>query len=101
LFQYSGLVAGVVVGAALAPKVLDALKLNTGGVRPLAAVLVLVICGSLGSTVGFWIGEPVRRAFVGDGLARPPEKVAGGLFSFFSVLSVAWFLGLTFSQGPS
>jgi S1-C subfamily serine protease len=101
LFQYSGLVVGVVAGAALAPAILDALHLNTGGVRPLAAALVLVIGGSLGSTLGFWIGEPVRRAFVGRGLARPPEKLAGGLFSLFTVLSVAWFLGLTFSQGPS
>jgi S1-C subfamily serine protease len=101
VFQYSGLVLGVIAGAALAGPILDALRLTGGGVRPLAAVLVLVICGSLGSTLGFWVGEPVRRAFVGRGLARPPEKLAGALFSFFSVLSVAWFLGLTFSQGPS
>jgi len=94
-------VIGVVAGAALAQPILNALHLDSGGVRPLAAVLVLVICGSLGSTLGFWIGEPVRRAFVGRGLARPPEKLAGGLFSLFTVLSVAWFLGLTFSQGPS
>jgi S1-C subfamily serine protease len=100
VFQYAGLVAGVVAGSALAATVLDALHL-TGGVRPLAAVLVLVIFGSLGSTFGFWIGEPIRRAVVGRGFARPPEKLAGGLFSLFTVLSVAWFLGLTFSQGPS
>ena len=91
----------MIAGAALAGPILDALRLTSGGVRPLAAVLVLVICGSLGSTLGFWVGEPVRRAFVGRGLARPPEKLAGALFSLFSVLSVAWFLGLTFSQGPS
>lgn len=100
LFQYSGLVAGVVAGSALAPAVLDSLHL-TGSVRPLAAVLVLVIFGSLGSTVGFWIGEPIRRSIAGRGFARPPEKLFGGLFSLFSVLSVAWFLGLTFSQGPN
>jgi S1-C subfamily serine protease len=100
VFQYSGLVAGVVTGSALAQSILDALRL-TGGMRPLAAVLVLVIFGSLGSTLGFWIGEPIRRAILGRGFARPPEKLAGGLFSLFTVLSVAWFMGLTFSQGPS
>ncbi len=100
LFQYSGLVIGVVAGAALAPVVQDALHLGQG-VKPLAAVLVLVICGSLGSTFGFWVGEPVRRAILGSGFARPPEKLGGSLFSFFTVLSVAWFLSLTFSQGPS
>ncbi len=87
-------------GAALAPSILDALRLPEG-IRPLAAVLVLVICGSLGSTFGYWIGEPIRRAVLGSGFARPPELLAGSLFSVFSVLSVAWFLGLTFSQGPS
>jgi S1-C subfamily serine protease len=101
LFQYLGLVLGVVLGAALAPAILDRLHLTAGSVRPLAAVLVLVICGSLGSTIGFWIGEPIRRAIVGRGFARPPEQLAGALFSLFTVLSVAWFLGLTFSQGPS
>jgi S1-C subfamily serine protease len=101
LFQYAGLVAGVVAGAALAPVVLDALHLESGTLKPLAAALVLVICGSLGSTIGFWIGDPIRRSLVGRGMARPPEKLFGGLFSLFSVLSVAWFLGLTFSQGPS
>lgn len=100
LTQYTGLVAGVVAGAALAPWILDALKEVTGGIRPLAAALVLVICGSLGSSLGYWIGDPLRRAFGGHGFARPPEKLAGSLFSLFAVLSVAWFLGLTFSQSP-
>lgn len=68
--------------------------------RPLAAALVLVICGSLGSSLGYWIGDPLRRALRGPGFARPPEKLAGSLFSLFAVLSVAWFLGLTFSQSP-
>jgi len=90
----------VVAGAALSPAIMDALHLSSG-VKPLAAVLVLVIAGSLGSTFGFWIGEPVRRAILGSGFARPPEKLAGGLLSLFTMLSVIWFLGLTFSQGPN
>lgn len=100
LFQYVGLLAGVVAGAALAPTILNALNV-TGGVRPLAAVLVLIICGSLGSTFGYWMGEPMRKAVLGRGFARPPELLAGSLFSVFAVVSAAWFLGLTFSQGPS
>jgi len=91
---------GVVAGAALAPSVLTALQLP-GAVKPVAAALVLLIFGSLGSTLGYMIGEPLRRALRGPGLTRPPEKLAGSLFSAFAVLSVAWFLGLTFSRGPS
>jgi S1-C subfamily serine protease len=97
LTQYIGLVAGVVAGAALAPGVVAALQLP-GAAKPVAAALVLFICGSLGSTLGFMAGEPLRRALRGPGLVGPSEKLAGSLFSAFAVLSVAWFLGLTFSQ---
>jgi len=61
----------------------------------------LLLFGSLGSTLGYMLGEPLRRALRGPGLTRPPEKLAGSLFSALAVLSVAWFLGLTFSRGPS
>jgi S1-C subfamily serine protease len=100
LFQYAGLVIGVVAGAALAPAILNGLQL-TGGVRPFGAVLILIICGSLGSTFGYWVGEPLRNAILRKGFARPPEMLGGALFSAFAVLSVAWFLGVTFSQGPN
>lgn len=100
LTQYAGLVAGVVAGAALTPTVMDALKLPSSELKPLAAGLFLVICGSLGSTLGYWLGDPLRRTLRGPGLARPPEKLAGSMFSAVAVLSVAWYLGLTFSQNP-
>src|SRR5215471_10157442 len=97
LTQYVGLVAGVVAGAALAPSVVSALDLP-GSTKSLAATLVLFICGSLGSTLGYMAGDPLRRGLRGRGDVRPPEKLVGSLFSAFAVLSVAWFLGLTFSQ---
>jgi len=90
-------VAGVVAGAALAPSVVSALDLP-GSTKSLAAALVLFICGSLGSTLGYMAGDPLRRGLRGRRDVRPPEKLAGSLFSAFAVLSVAWFLGLTFSQ---
>ena len=100
LSQYAGMIAGVVAGAALAPAILNGLQM-TGAVRPLAAVLILIVCGSLGSTFGYWIGEPLRNALLRRSFARPPEMVAGSLLSAVAVLGVAWFLGLTFSQGPN
>ena len=84
-------------GAGLAPGVVSALNLP-GSTKSLAAALVLFIGGSLGSTLGYMVGEPVRRGLRGRGDVRPPEKLAGSLFSAFAVLSVVWFLGLTFSQ---
>jgi S1-C subfamily serine protease len=99
LLQYAGLVTGVVAGASLAPPVLNALAIG-GVLRPLGAILLLVVCGSLGSTFGFWVGEALRAEGRGVRL-HPVERLAGSVFSGAAVLAVGWFLGLTFSQGPS
>jgi S1-C subfamily serine protease len=99
LLQYLGMVVGVVVGAALAPPVLNGLQIQ-GTVRPLAAALVLIVAGSLGSTFGYWLGEPVGRAIRRRGLTRPLDQVGGAAVSAVAVLSVGWFLGLTFAEGP-
>src|SRR3981189_3970223 len=60
LTQYVGLVVGVLLGAAAARPVLDYLQISNANARPLGAVLVLVIGGSLGSSIGFAAGEPIR-----------------------------------------
>jgi S1-C subfamily serine protease len=101
LFQYMGMVVGVIVGAALALPLLTALGVSSSTLRPVAAAAILLIAGSAGSTLGYWVSEPLRNAVLRRGIAHPPEMVAGALFSGIAVLSVGWFLGLTFSRGPS
>jgi S1-C subfamily serine protease len=101
LFQYLGMVGGVVVGAAVALPLLTALGVSGATLRPLAAAAILLVAGSAGSTLGYWISEPLRNAILRRGIAHPPEMLAGALFSGVAVLSVTWFLGLTFSRGPS
>lgn len=101
LAQYAGLVAGVVAGSALAPTIGDALGIQNQAVRPLAAVLVLVLFGSLGSTLGFWLGQALRAGI----LNRHPhptelEAILGAAFSALAVLSVGWFLGLSLDRAP-
>jgi len=101
LAQYAGLVVGVIVGAALAPVLLDALKISDSTVRSLAAVLVLIVLGAIGSSVGYWVGEPIRLRL----LARPQsgrvDSFAGAFFSALALLSVSWFLGLSLARVPS
>jgi S1-C subfamily serine protease len=100
--QYIGMVAGVVLGAALGPRILDALNIQgTTAARPWAAALVLVVCGSLGSTLGYWLGDPVRRAFSGHARPGGLEVSGGAVFSGLSVLLTCWFLGLSLDRGPS
>ncbi|OLB92761.1 MAG: hypothetical protein AUI15_20285 [Actinobacteria bacterium 13_2_20CM_2_66_6] len=99
--QYVGLLVGVMLGAASARYVLDYLQINNATARPLGAVLVLVIGGSLGSSIGFAVGEPIRRKILRTGIHTSTDSVAGAALSAFAVLLMCWFLGLSFSRGPS
>ena len=99
--QYLGMVSGVVFGAALAPFVLDALAIRGAATRPWAAALILVVCGSLGSTLGYWLGDPLRRRILRAGLPSSGELIGGALFSSFAVISVMWFLGTSLDRSPA
>ncbi|HEX6350073.1 MAG TPA: MarP family serine protease [Candidatus Dormibacteraeota bacterium] len=99
--QYAGLVLGVVAGAALAPGVADVLGLTDTRVRSLAAVLVLIVGGSVGSSLGYVAAAFLRHRLAGGRGPLPPERAGGALVSGVAVLGVMWFLGLTFDRGPS
>src|SRR5712691_78731 len=101
LAQYAGLVVGVIVGATLAPVVMDALKISDSTVRSLGAVLVLIVLGAIGSSVGYWVGEPIRLRLLAHPHSGRVDSVAGAIFSALAVLSVSWFLGLSLARLPS
>jgi S1-C subfamily serine protease len=90
------------VGASLAQVVTDLLGIRDLDNRRLAALLVLLAGGSLGSSLGFWLGEPIRSGLTrrrADNVGE--DNWAGALFSAVAMLSVVWFLGLTFARGPN
>ncbi len=99
--QYAGLLVGVLLGAAAASPVLNYLDIHNQVARPLGAVLVLVIGGSLGSSIGFAAGEPIRRQILRAGIHTLTDSVGGAVLSTVAVLLISWFLGLSFSRGPS
>jgi S1-C subfamily serine protease len=101
LAQYLGLLIGVMLAAASARFVLDYLQIDNASARPLGAVLVLVIGGSLGSSIGFAVGEPIRRNILRAGASTSTDSAAGAVLSAFAVLIMCWFLGLSFARGPS
>src|SRR5207245_9368252 len=72
LFQYLGLLAGVLVGAALAPAVVDIFHISRGAPGAVAAFIVLVVAGCQGSTVGCRLGGPLRVR-----LLRAPDRGVG------------------------
>ena len=100
LAQYIGLLVGVLAGAASARFVLDYLQISNQSARPLGAALVLVIGGSLGSSIGFALGEPIRRNILRTGIHTSTDSMFGAALSGFAVLLMCWFLGLSFSRGP-
>jgi len=101
ILQYAGLIAGVLVGAALAAPVADAFNLHGEFSRPVAGVVLLIIGGSLGSSLGFYAGQAIHRGLVRSMQAWEINRALGAVISGAAVLSVAWFLGLSFANGPS
>src|SRR5256886_15220302 len=93
--QYAGLFSGVIIGAAVAPVLMDALNLSDATWRSLMAVLMLVVLGAVGSSAGYWVGEPIRLRL----LARPQSgriaSTAGAVFSALAPLSVSSVPGLS------
>jgi len=101
LFQYLGLAGGVLLGAAVSPAVADLLGIHSPITRPLTAVIILIVVGSLGSSAGYWLGEPIRLRILTAARGGEVDSILGALFSGLAVIAVAWFLGLSFSRGPS
>jgi S1-C subfamily serine protease len=100
LAQYAGLVVGVVIGATLAPVLMDAVNLS-GAIASLGAALILIVLGAIGSSVGYWVGEPIRLRLLAHPQSGRIDSVAGAIFSALAVLSVSWFLGLSLARVPS
>jgi hypothetical protein len=90
-----------VIGAAAAQPLLDYLGITNPVARPLGAVLVLIIGGSLGSSIGFAAGQPLRHRILREHIHSLTDSIAGAGLSAVAVLIMCWFLGVTFSNGPS
>jgi len=101
LTQYVGLLVGVLLGAVAAQPLLDYIKVTSPVARPLGAVLVLIIGGSLGSSIGYATGEPIRRRILRAGIHSTTDSLGGAALSTVAVLTIVWFVGLSFSRGPS
>lgn len=89
------------MGAAIAPAAADVLGIQGPITRPLVGVVVLLMMGAIGSSVGYWLGEAIRNRLKEVGQRGEMDNLFGALFSIAAVLVVAWFLGLSFSHGPS
>src|ERR1700736_4220019 len=101
LAQYAGLVLGVVIGAAPAPLLMKALNMNETAIRSLVAIMILIVLGTIGSSIGYWVGEPIRLRLLAQPRGSRIDSFAGAIFSALAVLSVSCFLGLSVGRTPS
>lgn len=91
----------MLVGAAAAAPVAGLLGIHSQLGRPIVGVICLIIGGSLGSSLGYWVGQLVHRGVIRSAGAWEVNRVLGAVISGVAVLAVSWFLGLSFANGPS
>src|SRR5256886_9443789 len=80
---------------------MDALNLSSPTARSLVAVMILIVLGTIGSSVGYWVGEPIRLRLIAHPQSGRIDSLGGAIFSTIAVLSVSWFLGLSLARVPS
>ncbi|MFY9614666.1 MAG: MarP family serine protease [Candidatus Dormiibacterota bacterium] len=97
--SYIGLVAGVALGAALASPVERLLNAGTTN-GPFIGLGLIFVAALLGSSIGYALGEPVRLRLLRLGKGGQVDSILGAIFSIFTVLATAWFLGQSFDRGP-
>ena len=97
LIEYVGLLAGLLAGALLAPRIAGLAASPT--VRAVLAVGALLGMAMLGGTVGWLLGSRVWAAARRGPLGRV-DAVGGSLVSVAAVLLVVWFVAYNLASGP-
>lgn len=86
-----GFVAGVAIGAYLAPGISHALAASTSG-QALLAILVVFAMAVIGMLVASGIGVAVRSRLA-DGPATTADSLGGAAVNVIAVVIVAWIIG--------
>jgi hypothetical protein len=92
-----GLAAGIVVGAALAPRVASGASSPTGAIA--LAMGSVLVGAAIGNLAGWAVGSRVRRRAHGTQL-RKVDAVGGSFVSAIALIAVTWFLALNLVNGP-
>jgi S1-C subfamily serine protease len=99
-FGWGGFLVGLIIGAAVAPHIVNAVDPSTPlgrvGVSLGAFLGIAFLIEALVAAVGF----KVRRKVTHPGI-RNADAAIGALVAAFFSLATAWFLGFQLSHGPS
>jgi S1-C subfamily serine protease len=94
----AGLIAGLALGAYLAPKVAGASQDHA--IKATIALGVLVTAAAAGNLLGNRVGTGLRKRAKGAKVLGRADSVGGALVSAFALFLATWFLALNLASGP-
>jgi S1-C subfamily serine protease len=99
--EFAGFVVGLVAGAVYSPAIVDFLGVHDPAWRQFTGLMVITLGLSVGTSLGFLAGTPLRRWLVGRRLLGPLDSVLGAVVAIGLTVGAAWLAALSFSAGPS
>ncbi len=99
--EFTGFIVGLVAGAVYAPAVADLLRVHDPAWRQFTGLMVVTIGLSVGTSLGFLAGTPLRRWLLGRSFLGPLDTVLGAVAAGVLMLGAAWLAALSFGAGPS
>jgi len=100
LALYAGAVGGLLLGARLAPDVVDRFDIMQPAVRQLVALLVILGAGGVGGSLAMALVGPLRRRLLDRHLLGTLDNLLGAALSTTVTLAVIWLVALTLARGP-
>ena len=98
ILSIGGVIAGLVVGAVLAPPIASLARTDLA--RSAIALAVLLGAALIGNTLGWIAGSWVRSRAHGLRLLGAADAAGGSLVSVVGILLVTWFVSVTLVAGP-
>ena len=100
LAQYAGMLGGLLLGARLAPEIVDWFGIVDPLSQHLTTLLVIAVASGVGGSIGFWLVGPLRRWLLAQRLLGTVDSLLGAALSVAVTLAIVWLLALTFARGP-
>lgn len=98
--SWIGMVIGLVLGARLAPTLVDALDDPPATAATLIGLMVLLVCSLVGQVVGLLLGTRMRDNLRGSELPKF-DRLGGAVVAGAGVLFVVWLVLPTMAAGPT
>jgi trypsin-like peptidase/colicin V production protein len=100
VLEYLGLVLGIVVGALVAPGLIERLAIADAARRAAIALALMAVTAGLGGAIAHELGAPLRVVTRRLPVLRVLDGVGGAALTAVMTLGTIWYVGLMLSRGP-